>query len=504
MLVIERTTGQRRKMAVWAIVLACVSACSTSPHHRREAPAASAPTDVELTTPAISVGTPTLIDQRRRATSSATSFAEKAKDLCVVPRSDVVTSVTIRDNPKAGATVVAKLLPAQTLPLKGEVPNWYLVAVSDGVTGFVSKRWAVVRACDGGLASPVDEDVYQVDAIDVGTGLSVFVKGPDFTLLYDAGSNDDKGLGANNRVLAYLAAQHPDVAGLDHVVLSHPHEDHVLLMAEVLRQHPAAEVWDSGAYNDICSYRDFLRAVSESPSTVYHDALHGAGNEQRELLATRADGKPSSCTTRGRAGFITVHHGDQIGTAPVPLGTHAHMEFLHIDGAHHANFNDNSLVLKLVLGNHAVLLMGDAEAGGRAAPSVPPKHNSVEDQLLACCKDRLGADVLVAGHHGSMTSSRKLVLDEIGASYYIVSSGPFAYGPVVLPDPAVCKELSRRGTLLATDLDDDSCSANPERIGSAADAPGGCNSVRVVLRASGIQAQYVPPLSEQTHTSRCR
>lgn len=504
----DRTRGLRRAIATWTIVLACLSACSTVPRLKPEPPAPSAPTDLALKTPAIPVGTPALIEQRtrlkRQVISAAASLPGKAPDLCVFARNDVVTSVTVRDSPKAGAATVAKLLPSQALPLQGEVPNWYRVAVSDQVTGFVSKRWAVVRACDGGPSSPADEDVYQLDAIDVGTGLSIFVKGPDFTLLYDAGSNDDKGLGNDNRVLAYLAAEYPNVTELDHVVLSHPHQDHVLLLADVLRKYPTAEIWDSGAYNDICGYRDFLRAVSESRSTLYHDALHGAGNEQRDLPTTQEDGKPSTCTTRGSAGVITLHHGEQIDTAPVPLGAHAHMEFLHIDGKPHANPNDNSLVLKLVLGNHAVLLMGDAEAGGRAAPSVPPTKKSVEGQLLECCKGRLGADVLVAGHHGSMTSSRKLVLDEIGASYYIVSSGPHAYGSVVLPDPIVCKELSRRGILLATDLDDDSCSTNPGRVGSSTEQPGGCTSVRIVLRASSVETEYLPPLVGQTHTGRCR
>jgi beta-lactamase superfamily II metal-dependent hydrolase len=72
--------------------------------------------------------------------------------------------------------------------------------------------------------------------IDVGTGLAVLVRGADFALLYDAGTNDreEKPL----RVLAYLRAalgasgddlcveQGPPTGTrvtIDHVVLSHPH-----------------------------------------------------------------------------------------------------------------------------------------------------------------------------------------------------------------------------------------------------------------------------------------
>jgi len=46
---------------------------------------------------------------------------------------------------------------------------------------------------------------FVVHAIDVGTGLAIFVEGPDFTLLYDAGSNDDSARGADNRVIAICA-----------------------------------------------------------------------------------------------------------------------------------------------------------------------------------------------------------------------------------------------------------------------------------------------------------
>ena len=41
------------------------------------------------------------------------------------------------------------------------------------------------------------------------------------------------------------------------------------------------------------------------------------------------------------------------------------MTFLYADGSHHSGFNENSLVTRLDLGARRVLLMGDAEAGGR-------------------------------------------------------------------------------------------------------------------------------------------
>ena len=110
------------------------------------------------------------------------------------------------------------------------------------------------------------------------------------------------------------------------------------------------------------------------------------------------------------------------------------MTILHADGADHPSPNDNSLVVRLDLGSTRVLLMGDSEAGGRQIPSVAPTPDSVEGQLLACCVADLAARVMVVGHHGSKTSSRRALLDAVSASYFIVSSGPLKYGSVTLPD----------------------------------------------------------------------
>jgi len=47
--------------------------------------------------------------------------------------------------------------------------------------------------------------------------------------------------------------------------------------------------------------------------------------------------------------------------------------------------------------------------------------------LLACCETDLASHILVVGHHGSMTSSRRTFLNAVGASTFIVSAGPTSY-----------------------------------------------------------------------------
>src|SRR5262249_31957535 len=103
---------------------------------------------------------------------------------------------------------------------------------------------------------------YYIHIIDVATGLAVFVWGHDFTLLYDGGSNDDRRTGANNRLVAYLTAiGFATGSTINHLILSHPHRDHVELLADVVDQYTVSNVWDSGAMNDTQGYHCFIRSV---------------------------------------------------------------------------------------------------------------------------------------------------------------------------------------------------------------------------------------------------
>ena len=47
----------------------------------------------------------------------------------------------------------------------------------------------------------------------------------------------------------------------------------------------------------------------------------------------------------------------------------------------------------------------------------------------------LKADLFIAGHHGSMTSSRESFVAAVSPSVSVISSGPFHCGAVSLPDP---------------------------------------------------------------------
>jgi competence protein ComEC len=339
--------------------------------------------------------------------------------------------------------------------------------------------------------TPVDEGsaserpAFVVHIVDVGTGLGVFVEGPDFSLVYDAGSNDDTATGEANRFVAYVRAAAPTLRKIDHVLLSHPHRDHVELLPDLIRQYAVGDVWDSGAINPICGYRLFVQAVEQATTTRYHTGRNGPGVHELDF------GK----VVCNLSATVAVQHSSRITEGePMRLGKDATMTFLHVDGEDHGQrFNENSLFVVLDLGGVRVLLVGDAEAGGRGDPSKAPTPKSVEGYLLSKYRHQIDADVLVAGHHGSKSSSRAAFVDAVTPKVSVISSGPMKYQTVVLPDAEIVSELEHAGELFRTDRDDVACARATKKIGPDADnKPGGCDNVQIKIKAGTVKAGYVP------------
>jgi hypothetical protein len=119
--------------------------------------------------------------------------------------------------------------------------------------------------------------------------------------------------------------------------------------------------------------------------------------------------------------------------------------------------------------------------------TVLPLAGSIEQVLVTCCASELAAQVMIAGHHGSRTSSRRALLDAVGASVFVVSSGPTKYGSVVLPDDDIISELQSRGQVLRTDTNDAACAVNPSKIGPDNDGhAGGCDNIRLVIGGTPV------------------
>ncbi len=363
--------------------------------------------------------------------------------------------------------------PSRPLP----TPKTGTLPVVEGGEAAPRVSWKKVEAPEDVPSTPPDPGAFRVHMIDVGTGLAILVQGHDWTMLYDGGTNDpgEKPL----RVVSYLAAvlgpsgdelcvgkdapRPTQRRQLDHVVLSHPHLDHGSALDLVVHCYDVANVWDSGRLNEAVFYREFLEAVGRSATARYHTA------------AT----VPQDRAVSVKGVTITIPRWERFSEGDtITLGDNAAFTILHAEAKKLSDPNQNSIVITVELAGTRILLVGDAESGDREDPSAD--LGDVERFLVEQHPERIRADILQVGHHGSKTSSRRGFLEAVKPKLALVSAGPKKYHKVTLPDAEVIAELRRLGaSVLRTDEHDGGCTV-PRRIGGDA-GPGGCDSYIITI-----------------------
>ncbi len=224
---------------------------------------------------------------------------------------------------------------------------------------------------------------------DVGQGDAVVLSvGPGTAVVVDAGPDP----APTDRCLRRLGVR--QVALL---VVSHFHADHVGGVAGVFRDRTVAEVLTTG----------------------YPEPATG-----RSAVLAAAGAVPVSVPLAG----TTYVAGDLRLTVLGPV---------HPLGGTRSDPNNNSLVLRAVVGGHVLLLAGDAEED--------------EQQTLvdAAGPDGLRAEVLKVAHHGSAYQDPAF-LDGVAPTVALVSVG--VGNPYGHPNPAVLARLARGGArVLRTD-----------------------------------------------------
>jgi competence protein ComEC len=232
---------------------------------------------------------------------------------------------------------------------------------------------ALLEGCARLAGSP--RGVLRVTFLDVGQGDAALVDLPDGqAMLIDGGGLVGSPVDVGERVvLPELRARRRSELAI--VVLTHPHPDHFGGLTATLAGVRVGALWDTGE-------------GEAEPSGPAYAALLAAARA-RAVPVVRP---PAFCGERWIGGVrLEV-------LAPCPAYSPD------------VGPNDNSVVVRLTYRGRAILLVGDAE-------------RSEEKALLATSRERLRADVLKVGHHGSRTSSSPEFLGAVRPADAVVSVG---------------------------------------------------------------------------------
>jgi len=209
---------------------------------------------------------------------------------------------------------------------------------------------------------------WQVHVMDVGQGLSVFIERNNRMMLYDTGASYPSGFNMTNSVLLPFL-KYRGITKIDRLYISHDDNDHAGGLAMLN---------DNIIINELIYNEPFMNSEQS------------IGNKTVKL---------TSCLQ----------------------GTSQHWQGLTIEMlwpvVKKGKDNDDSCVLKISDGQHRVLLTGDISKLVEAeliTQYISTKSNG---------KNKLQAEILIAPHHGSKTSSSLAFIEAVAPKTVIFSAG---------------------------------------------------------------------------------
>ena len=199
----------------------------------------------------------------------------------------------------------------------------------------------------------------EIHYIDVGQADSILITNNNYNMLIDAGNNED-----GEKIVSYLKDE-LNITKLDYVVGTHPHEDHIGGLDDIINNLDVKEVYLPEATTTTKTFEDVLDAIADKNLSI---TVPEIGNTF-EL---------------GEVDFEVIY-----------------------TGTGEKDLNEASVILKMNFGNHAYLFTGDTT-------------EEVEKSVLN--KD-INIDVLKVAHHGSKYSSCDEFLNIATPEYAIISAG---------------------------------------------------------------------------------
>lgn len=240
--------------------------------------------------------------------------------------------------------------------------------LSNGVYHLVVKRYLIL-----GVLSLVAFLVFSIPTpgnfsvsfFDVGQGDALFIQSSTgVQVLVDGG--------ATRAVLRELGDHMPFFdRTIDVIIATHPDQDHIGGLSDVLRRYDTKLFIESGVESDTSAFLALKKILEEKNVT-----------QVRAIRGTR-----------------------------IMLGGGAYADILFPDrDVSMIESNTASIVMRVVYGEHEFLLTGDSP-------------RSIERYLVSLDGSNLKSDVLKVGHHGSKTSSDESFVLNVAPQYAVIQAG---------------------------------------------------------------------------------
>ncbi|MDO9547337.1 MAG: ComEC/Rec2 family competence protein, partial [Candidatus Marinimicrobia bacterium] len=211
-----------------------------------------------------------------------------------------------------------------------------------------------------------------VTFLDVAQGDAALIQLPNKqTILIDAGDRTFRRDYGELVVAPFLKRE--GIRQIDALILTHPHSDHIGGAPTIIRNFKINQIWESGII---------------AGSRIYRE-IHTLADSLDIPVLTLNSGSMVIITDNLKLYFL-----------------HPSERFLE---KHQRNYNDGSLVCKLVYGDISFLFTGDAEEDS--------------EDYLRYWDDFLKSTIIKVPHHGSNTSSTLSFVNLIDPEYAVVSVG---------------------------------------------------------------------------------